>query len=268
MDYPQIIDTHAHIYPKKIAEKAIRNISDFYSVPMQSMRGTAEDLLESGAEIGTKKYVVHSTATTVEQVVSINNFIANEIKKHNEFIGFATLHPDMTEEEAYNEVERIKTLGLKGIKLHADFQRFDIDEPRAENLYRAINGTLPVLFHAGDDRFDYSSPERLARAAKKFPNMLCIAAHFGGYCRWSEIDAYDGLNNMYFDTCSSLFKLPDLMAKDIISHLGHDRFMFGTDFPMWRHKDELERFLRLKLSDKINEDILSKNAIRVLGIKL
>ncbi|MDD4316622.1 MAG: amidohydrolase family protein [Clostridia bacterium] len=267
MDYPQIIDVHSHIYPKKIAERAIQNISNFYNVPMQNTKGTSDDLLESGGEIGVKKFVVHSTATVVGQVKSINDFIAAEIKSHKEFIGYATLHPDMTEEEAFIEVERIKKLGLKGIKLHADFQRFDIDEPRAENLYRAINGTLPVLFHTGDDRFDYSSPERLARAAKKFPNMLCIAAHFGGYCRWSEIDAYDGLDNVYFDTCSSLFKLPDLMAKDIMNHLGHDRFMFGCDFPMWRHKEEVERFLKLQLGDAINENVLANNAVRILGIQ-
>lgn len=267
MDYFKIIDSHAHIYPKKIAQKAIQNIGKFYDVEMNNDKGTSEDLIESGKEINVVKYIVHSTSTTVNQVKSINDFISSEVKKHKEFIGFATLHPDMEEEEIYNEIQRIKQIGLKGIKLHPDFQRFDIDDNRAEKIYRNV-GSLPILFHTGDDRFDYSSPERLSKMAKKYPHMLSIAAHFGGYCRWSEIDVYDGLDNVFFDTSSSLFKLPDLMAKDILKHLGYERFMFGVDFPMWRHKAELERFLNLNLSDNTNEDILFNNAKRILNIEV
>lgn len=265
MNYPKIIDTHAHIYPQKIAAKAISNIGNFYDVKMNSDKGTSEDLLESGKQTNVEKYIVCSTSTSVHQVKNINDFIASQVQKHKEFIGFATLHIDMEEEEIYNEIQRIKSVNLKGIKLHPDFQRFDIDDPRAEKIYRNI-GQLPILFHAGDDRFDYSAPQRLAKVAKKFPKMTAIAAHFGGYCRWSEIDAYDGLDNVYFDTSSSLFKLPEIMAKDILKHLGYERFMFGTDFPMWTHKEELERLLSLGLPDSVYEDILYNNAKRILKI--
>lgn len=266
MNYPEIIDCHSHIYPKKIAEKAILSVGDFYNVPMNNLKGTSEDLLNSGKEINVKKYIVHSIATSVAQVQSINNFIATEASLHPEFVGYCTLHPDMTEQEIINELGRIKSLNLKGIKLHPDFQRFDIDDPRAENIYRNVDESLPILFHTGDDRFDYSSPERLARMAKKYPKITCIAAHFGGYCRWSDIDVYDGIGNVFFDTSSSLFKLPDLMAKDIIKHLGYEKFMFGCDFPMWTHKGELERFLKLGLTQQQNEDILSNNAKRILNL--
>lgn len=266
MNYPKIIDCHSHIYPDSIAEKAIQNVGHFYNVPMQNLKGSAKDLLKSGNEINVQKYIIHSVATSVSQVQSINNFIAKETSLHPEFVGYCTLHPDMTEEAIINELERIKTLNLKGIKLHADFQRFDIDDPRAENIYRNVDETLPILFHAGDNRFDYSSPERLAKMAKKYSKITCIAAHFGGYCRWSDIDVYDGLDNVYFDTSSSLFKLPDLMAKDILKHLGIEKFMFGCDFPMWTHKEELERFLKLGLTSQQNEDILYNNAIRILNL--
>jgi hypothetical protein len=39
-----VIDFHAHIYPGKIADKAVVNIGEFYKIPMQK-KGTAEDLL-------------------------------------------------------------------------------------------------------------------------------------------------------------------------------------------------------------------------------
>lgn len=266
MPYQKIIDIHNHIYPKKIAQKAISNIGKFYNVPMNSDKGAAEDLLESGSQINVEKYVVHAVSTTVHQVSAINDFIADECSKHKEFIGYATLHPDMTNGQVEKEIERVLKKGFKGIKLHPDFQRFDIDDKKADKIYDIAQDTLPILFHTGDDRFDYSSPERLAKTAKKFPKLKCIAAHFGGYTRWSEIDVYDGIENVFFDTSSSLFKLPDLMAKDILKHLGYEKFMFGTDFPMWTHKEELQRFLKLGLKDSINEDILYNNAKRILEI--
>ena len=42
--------------------------------------------------------------------------------------------------------------------------------------------------------------------------------------------------------------------------------MFGVDFPMWDHEEELERYKKLGLSDQDNEMILYKNAEKLLGI--
>ncbi|MGN0795352.1 MAG: amidohydrolase family protein [Christensenellales bacterium] len=260
----KIIDIHAHIYPEKIARKAVESIGSFYGISMVGGNGTSENLIASGGKIGVEKYVVHSTATKPEQVESINNFISGECLSHSEFIGFATLHPDMEEEAIAKEVERVKGLGLHGIKLHPDFQRFFIDEDRAEKIYRQVEGKLPILFHTGDPRYDFSSPLRMSRVAKRHPNLISIGAHFGGYGRWDEVEVYKGLDNMFFDTSSTLFKLSAEQAKKIIKTLGIDKFMFGVDFPMWEHDKELERFYGLRLSDSDSEKILYQNAVRFL----
>lgn len=262
----EVIDMHAHIYPDKIARKAIENIGEFYHIAMHAANGTSEGLIESGAEIGTELFLVHSTATTAAQVTHINDFIKRETDAHSEFIGFATLHPDMPEEAIEAEVERVIAMGLRGIKLHPDFQKFFIDGENAEKIYRACRGKLPILFHTGDSRYEYSKPERLARIAKKFPDLVCIGAHFGGYERWNETDCYKGIENVWFDTCSTLFKLPKEDARKIIGKLGAEKFMFGTDFPMWRHKEELGRFLDLNLSSRENEMILHENAEKFLDL--
>ena len=53
MEKERIIDAHAHIFPEKIAAKAVASIGSFYDQPMRgSGHGTAESLLESGKEIG------------------------------------------------------------------------------------------------------------------------------------------------------------------------------------------------------------------------
>lgn len=80
----KIIDTHAHIFPQKIAAKAGESISQFYNGTQMHHLGVAEDLLKSGAKIGVEKYVVFSSATKPEQVESINCFIADTCKQHPE----------------------------------------------------------------------------------------------------------------------------------------------------------------------------------------
>ena len=85
----RVIDAHCHIYPQKIAAKAVTAIGNFYGIKMAE-DGTADSLIRAGEAIGVEKYVVHSTATTVHQVRSINEYIYGEMQAHPEFIGFST----------------------------------------------------------------------------------------------------------------------------------------------------------------------------------
>ena len=261
-----IIDAHAHIYPEKIAKKATETIGEFYDIKMQMPAGTPERLIEEGRRAGISRFVVHSVATTAHQVRSINSFIKSEMDKHPEFIGFITLHQDLTEEEVISEVEWAIENGFRGIKLHPDFQKFNIDDEGAEKFYRAASGKMPILFHTGDDRYEYSKPERLVRMAKKYPKLNFIAAHFGGYRTWDDAHLYRGLENVYFDTCSSLMFISPERAKEIIDMLGAEKFFFATDFPMWDSASELERFYAIPLTEREREMIFGENIKRVLNL--
>lgn len=257
----RIIDAHCHIYPAKIAAKAVNAIGDFYGIKM-SEDGTSDSLIREGSAIGVEKYVVHSTATTVHQVKSINDYIYGEMTAHPEFIGFMTLHNEMEDAAIEEAVDLAISRGMKGVKLHPDFQKFNIDD--AENLYRVTAGRLPVLLHMGDKRYDYSSPARLARMAEKSPEQIFIGAHFGGYSAWDKVECLKDLPNVYFDTSSSLWFLDPAHASDLIHRFGHERYFFGTDFPMWRANEELDRFLALDLTEEEREDILYNNAAKLL----
>jgi len=261
-----IADAHTHIFPAKIAQKAVGAIGDFYSIPMRHP-GSPESLLESGGAIGVKKYLVCSTATRPGQVESINDFIGDCCRRHHQFLGFATLHPGY--EDIPGEVARVVEMGLRGVKLHPDFQQFCIDDPAAFPIYEACAGAgLPILFHTGDDRYDWSAPSRMAAVARRFPGLTCIAAHFGGYNHWQDVEVYKDLHNVWFDTSSTLFKLPRERALELLDTLGTRRFLFGTDFPMWDHREELDRFLSLGLPDGVRDDILYRNFQRLFGVAL
>ena len=260
----RIIDAHVHIFPEKIAKKATKSIGNYYGIPMFA-EGTVEDLISNGKKINVYKYIVHSTATIVEQVETINNFIADTQAKNESLIGFGTLHPGLNDVEF--EVKRIIALGLKGVKLHPDFQDFNIDDECVMPIYRALQGKLPVLIHLGDEKKTSSSPERMANVIKEFPKLTVIAAHLGGYQMWDDSIKYLVGKNIYLDTSSSLAILDKEKAIEIIRKHGVEKVLFGTDYPMWSHEEELQRFYTLDLTDEERELILWKNASKLLNIE-
>ncbi len=258
------IDFHAHIYPEKIAAKAVASVGDFYALHM-SENGLSDRLIENGKKINVTHYVVHSVATSPKQVESINRFIASECEKHPEFIGFATLHP--MSEHLETDIELARVLGLHGIKIHPDFQKFALDSPEAIRMFKLLAGRFPVLIHTGDYRYEYSNPIRMARALDAVPDLVAIGAHFGGYSEWEESRKHlIGRENFYIDTSSALFKLEPEEAADMIREHGIDRTFFGTDFPMWNHEEEFDRFMKLPLTEEERRKIFHTNAYNFFSV--
>lgn len=262
--YENIVDLHSHIYPDKIAEKAVKAIGNFYDLPMEG-KGTMNDMLLSGKKAGIKYFLVSSAATTPNQVTAINNFIVSLSAPDYQLFRFGTIHPGF--ENPTTEIKRIKSLGIQGIKLHPDFQEFNIDDPSMYPIYELLEGDLPVLFHIGDPHKDYSNPARLARVLDMFPGLTAIAAHLGGYQQWDEAGNVLIGRNIYIDTSSSLMFLRPEQAVRIIREHGTDKVLFGSDYPMWSHGLELQRFLSLGLSCEENKKILSANALDLLYCK-
>lgn len=235
------IDFHAHIYPEPIAAKATHSIGAFYSIPMER-NGTVDALLESGEEGGVRRFVVQSVATTPKQVRSINDFIVRECAQHpDRLIGLGTIHPDLP--NPGDEIERILHLGLHGVKIHPDVQQFDMDDPKMLPIYDQIQGRLPMLIPCGDYRYSYSHPKRLAHILDLFPKLEVVAAHFGGWSLWDLAMEYLLPRNCYLDTSSSFAFLGKVRSKEIIQAYGAERIVFGVDFPMWSHREELETLL-------------------------
>ena len=257
-----IINAHAHIYPEKIAERAVHGIESFYNISVE-LDGTVRGLIEDGEKAGVSRFIVQSVATVPEQVASINNFIAKSVAENPEkLIGFGTIHPDFP--DISGEIDRLASLGLRGIKLHSDFQRFNIDDERAFPIYEAAEGRFPILFHMGDERYDFSAPERLLRVIEKFPRLTVIGAHFAGWSLWDKAASVLGGTGIYTDCSSSLYAISAEHAAELISKFGADKVLWGTDYPMWNSVEELERFRKIPLSEREQSLILGENALRLL----
>ncbi len=260
----KIIDFHAHIYPDKIAQRATDAIGAFYDIEMDRV-GSLSNLLKCSDNAGISHCVVHSVATSAQQVERINDFITESADAHSDrLLGFGTMHQDY--EDKIAEVDRCLKMGLKGIKLHPDTQMFNVDDERMLPMYDYLQDKVPVLFHCGDYRYDYSHPRRIARICKMFPRLTVIGAHFGGYSVWEEAYEYLKDLNCMLDTSSSSALMEEGMFERMIKAYGADRLLFGTDFPMWDSKEELERFLSVNLTDAEREKILWANGAALLNI--
>ena len=262
----KIADVHAHIFPEKIAAKAARSIGDFYDAPPGNL-ATADVYLQEAKEAGICRALVCNSAVSPEQVPSINLFLAEQCHAHPEFLGLGSLYPGMAGWE--EELDKLQAYGLRGVKIHPDFQRVELDVPAGVPMYREIaRRGMVVLFHMGDSRYDYSHPRRLWELKRQVPDLIAIAAHFGGYQAWEASKACPMPEGIWYDTSSSLMFLSRDEARELLERFGTERFLFGSDFPMWTPGIEVERFLRaeLGLSEAERDAILYDNFARLFGI--
>lgn len=260
----KIFDAHCHIYPQIIAEKAAKATEKFYEGLGITLDGTVSTLFAHSGEIS--MHLVQSVATTQSQVHSVNNFIAREVAKHpDKLFGFGTLHQDSTKED----IAELRALGLHGVKLHPDIQKFQLDDPRIFALCEELGEDLTLLIHTGDVRYDYSNPNRLIPLLKAFPKLKVIGAHFGGHSVWDVAvrELAGKFDNLWVDCSSSFFALNKKEATDLIYAFGTDRVLFGTDYPMWSPKEELAVFRSLELPPQVEENILWNNAAKLFSLE-
>ena len=262
----KVADIHAHVFPEKLADKAPASISAFYGgMEVACHPATPQKMAFYEQEAGITRFVMSNSATTAHQVHSINDFLPQAVKNIPGAIAFGSIFPGM--DGAIEELERAKALGIRGLKVHPDFQKVPLDDPAGVPIYRrAAELGLPVLFHMGDDRYDYSTPERLMNLLRQVPDLQVIAAHFGGWRAWAHSYECPLPSCVLYDTSSTLPMIPRDMVLRMLDRFGPERFLFGTDFPMWSPKEELARFLALGLGEDVNEKILYGNFMKLFDL--
>lgn len=263
-----IIDSHCHIYPEKIAARAVAGIGKFYDLEMQG-DGTRAALERESIAAGITHNIIFSVATKPSQVQSINEFIAGEVATGGgRMTGLGTMHPESETPE--EDIRHLIELDLRGVKLHPDVQGFKLDDYRCLKIYELCEKyRLPVLLHTGDYRYDMSNPNRLRPILEIFTGLTVIAAHFGGWSIWEQAAAeLSGFDNLYVDTSSSLPFVKPEAARNMVRSYGATHCLFATDFPMWNPTEELARFAAIGLSDEDRELVCWKNANKLFKLGL
>ena len=200
-----IIDFHTHCFPDKIAEKAIEILRKRSGITRPFHNGTVNGLLALQKGDGVDYSVVLNIATNPHQQESVNNF-AIFLKNVDGIIPFGSVHPDSP--DALNELERLAANGIKGVKLHPDYQGFFVNDEKLFPIYEKIASLgMITLFHCG---FDIGYPEPVHCTAEALAsvldNLLYVSIVIRGerFVAGSEVE-YFAVASVVADTASEYF---------------------------------------------------------------
>lgn len=263
------IDFHTHIFPDKIAAATVSQLSAACHVPANT-DGTLRGLRESMQRNGIDLSVILPVVTKPSQFDSINAFAAAVNAQCNDLISFGGIHPDNNSID--ERLDTIVELGLKGIKLHPDYQGAFIDD---ENYRRILQGAvdrgLLVSIHAGIDVGlpdpVHCSPSRTAKAldALRLPDTpRIILAHGGGWGQWDDVEKYLVGRPVMFDLGVTLEYIKTEQLMRIIHSHGADKILFASDSPWSDQGVSKALFENLPLTADEAEQIRHKNAQRLL----
>ena len=163
------------------------------------------------------------------------------------------------------------SLGIRGLKFHAEYQSFTVDDPKMLRIYDyAFEKGLTVLHHAGfDPAFPapfHSSPERFRNIARAMRGGRLVVAHLGGQRQWDDVEKYLVGENVYLDTSVGFSYYGKEQFLRIVRGHGAYKILFGTDSPWSRADEELAALRSLSLTEQEKNDILGGNAKRLLGL--
>ncbi|MEA3401512.1 MAG: amidohydrolase family protein [Armatimonadota bacterium] len=261
----EIIDAHTHIFPDRVADRAVAHLGELYAAePVR--RPVLDELIAEMDEAGVGRSVLAPVSTRPDQVPSINDFMAGLVE-HPRVIPFGTLHPDR--EDVGGEIDRLVDAGVRGVKLQPYFQGFDFAEPGARRMFELIGDRLVVLMHGGQEIVPIENvipnPEALARLVADFPRLRMIVAHLGSYEMWDEVQQHLVGQDVHFDLSYTFNRAPDELIRDICAGHGWHRIIFGSDFPWQSQTEALDGLRRLNLDDATFAAVASGNLLRLLG---
>ena len=264
-----IIDMHTHVYPEKIAKRAVEKLSKAADIPAQS-NGMKSGLQESMKRAGVDYSLLLPVATSVKQVDKMNQeaVAANECAGETGLISFGAIHPDC---ENYKEIiDDIASMELKAIKLHPDYQHVFFDDERYIRLIDyAANKGLGIIVHAGEDvglpDTIHCTPDMVLNLWKHIQPEKLILAHMGGWKMWDEVEEKLLGLPFYLDTAIVLnpifpVKLENEQFVRMVRKHGADRILFGTDSPWYDQTKAVNDFNNTDLTQEEKDKIFGKNA--------
>ncbi len=269
-------DFHTHAFADSLAPRAMASLSGTahssadknVSGIQPCTNGTVGGLKRLMAARNISDVMILPIATKPTQQTAINNWAADITGGGIYCCG--SVHPDAA--DALEELERISSLGLPGIKFHSEYQRFRPDEERMFPIYeKAAQLGLFVVFHGGWDPFGgediLARPECFARIAEEIPELTIIAAHIGGMKLFDEAEETlaGKYPNIYLDTGMAADFISQGQLLRIIRKHGADKILFASDAPWDDPGKEIAMIERLPLTLEEKELIFFRNAERLLA---
>ena len=93
-----------------------------------------------------------------------------------------------------------------------------------------------------------------------------VLAHVGGHLQWRLVEELLVGQNVYFDLSYSMHFMDKNTLVRIIENHGSDRILFATDSPWSSQRESVKLVQSLPLGNDDLDNILYKNAMRLLNM--
>ena len=265
-----IIDFHTHVFPDELAEKALAtllaNLDNLYT-PVHN--GTFSGLLRNMDEWNIDISVIQPIVTKQSQTQKTNEWARSICS--DRIISFGSIYPHT--DDYKRDIDFVVDLGLKGLKFHAEYQNFTIDDHKMLKIYDyALSKGLMILHHGGADpgmSLPYkSSPRQFAKIVDAMKGGIIVAAHLGGHAQWDDVEKYLVGKNIYLDTSMGFEYFSQEQFLRIVKNHGADKVLFASDSPWSNAKTEIAHLKALPISEREKENIFSDNAKRLLKLTI
>jgi predicted TIM-barrel fold metal-dependent hydrolase len=278
---PPIIDIHIHINPHEMVnppalELIKRGRRDYDEVEKYAASPTEFLKFMDSAEIERAGLINYVSPHVIGFTAEVNDWIAKYCSADpKRLLAFGSVHPRYIADAAV-EVDRLKKLGIRGLKVHPSHQLFAPNEyrnglgPLRAMYERAQALRLPVMIHTGTSIFPgarnvYAQPILADDVGVDFPDLVIILAH-GGRPLWMN-EAFFLVRrhpNMYMDISG----IPPQKLMESFPRIEEiaDKVLFGTDWPgpgVPNVRGNIEQFRALPISAQAQQKILYDNAARL-----
>ena len=263
-----IIDFHTHVFPDNLAEKAVYTLSssidNLYEL---SSDGTVSGLIKNMDDWSINISVVQPVITKQSQTKALNDWAASICS--DRLIAFGGIYPHT--DDYKRDIDYVAELGLKGLKFHAEYQDFVVDDEKMLKIYDyALSKGLILLHHAGfDPAFPppfRSTPKRFAKIVKAMRGGIIVAAHLGGHAQWDDVEKYLAGTDIYLDTSMGFEYFTAEQFVKILNRHGADKILFASDSPWSNAKSEINKLKSMPLAENNIMSVLGGNAKRILKI--
>ncbi len=222
-------------------------------VPYVNPVVSIEDVMGRMAEYGIKRSIVFPNPHVGDRYPELNDLMSSAQAEHPErLIAFGRVDPRRGP-EAVDEVKRIHTMGLTGLKLHPYVECFRPDHPFFSDLFGEINDLdMTILIHTGTM---FSSPGYLKAILKRYPELKIILGHLQEGC----IALMRDYENVYSDTSGCRVKLLEYACETC-----QDKIMFGSDYPYLSYRVQMEVVRAADISESVRDKIFEGNFHRLM----
>lgn len=193
---------------------------------------------------------------------------------------YIALDPTLFEDETIDEVDRCIALGATGIKIHPQVNEHAPDHPALLPVYaRCEEGGVAILACTGlrpnADGQVHGAPQAWATVLRAFPRLRLVLSHFCDDAWRDRVAMAHEFPALMFDISGGLVDasnpanhraaLPFQDGVRVFREVGTERLMWGSD-TQFDPLISARQVLRLPLTDREHEQILSTNALAFFGV--